>query len=336
MGFDQSKFDELAAKYGWCSSWAVWDPAYPEDAAIIANHVAELKTSVVLVALNISREIRNDWQNFHGHLGEHARKLMYAFNESPYRGAYMTDLIKGEVEPNADRLMAKVRSGKIDLCKHVNAFNAEMSHVGVHKHSLFILFGDKVEKLFRLADLHTVYLNHVRCTHYSYTGYTDPEWVEETWSKLQAHFRATEARSNTLPFFRNEAMVARLQAPKAQQEPRKEGQSPEGRPKNKGNMQGVKIDREIKAIVESCPRLDCHVNKGERHRIMRSDIESGGLWVTPRARGYNVTLTGEVATLMYPFLCNRFGKETGEGRYKWWDIQNIKDLAEIIRHFDKA
>jgi hypothetical protein len=223
MGFDQSRLNDLAASYGMYSSWAVWNPAKPADAAIIADHVAELNTSAVLVALNISRPIPAHWQNFHSQ--DHARKLMYAFNESPFRGAYMTDLIKGEVETKAGRLSAKVSSGGINLRKHVDTFRAEMGGVGVHEHSLFILFGNKVEQLFA-AHLGVVYPNHVKCPHYSSygKGYTDSEWVEKTWSILEAHCRSTKAAFNTLPFVRTELMVARLGALKAQQERRKEGQ----------------------------------------------------------------------------------------------------------------
>jgi hypothetical protein len=167
MGFDQSMLNDLAARYGMYSSWAVWNPAKPADSAIIANHVAELRASVVLVALNISRPIPNHWQNFHSH--DHARKLMYAFNESPYRGAYITDLIKGEVETKAGRLSAKVSSGGINLREHVDTFRAEMDDVGVHENSLFILFGKKVAQLFA-GHLGVVYPNHVGCPHYSNYG----------------------------------------------------------------------------------------------------------------------------------------------------------------------
>jgi hypothetical protein len=83
---DQSLFDKLAEEYGIYSSWAIWNPANPEDTGIIAEHLPCLKTSVVMVGLNISRPIPIRWQNFHGR--DHARKLMFAFNESPYRGAY--------------------------------------------------------------------------------------------------------------------------------------------------------------------------------------------------------------------------------------------------------
>ncbi len=66
---------------------------------------------------------------------------MFAFNASPYRGAYMTDLIKGEVEADAGKLQARIRNETVDVAKHVNTFRAEMHDVGVQEHALFVLFG---------------------------------------------------------------------------------------------------------------------------------------------------------------------------------------------------
>lgn len=173
----ESLLDDLAEKYGMYSSWAAWNPASPADARIIAEHQGCLKTSVVMIGLNVSRPIPNTWQNFHGR--DHARKLMFAFNDSPYRGAYMTDILKGEVETKAGRLRKRIRNGSIDVKKHIDAFRAEMVDVGVREHSLFILFGRDVAQFFTRY-LAGIYPNHVRCAHYS-SWCSDAEWVEKSW-----------------------------------------------------------------------------------------------------------------------------------------------------------
>src|SRR6476659_7101131 len=178
MALTPSVFDELAAKYGMYSSWAVWNHTNPADPQIIAHHLTCLKTSVVLVALNISRPIPTHWQNFHGR--DNARKLMFAFHESPYRGANMTDVIKGEVEAKAGNLLARIRTGTVAVAKHVDTFRAEMHDVGVREHALFILFGKDAADLFR-SHLAGIYPNHVKCPHYSMygKGWTDAEWVDK-------------------------------------------------------------------------------------------------------------------------------------------------------------
>jgi hypothetical protein len=203
----QTLFDELAKKYDMCSSWAVWNPAKPADTRIIAEHLTCLKSSVVMIGLNVSRQIGDRWQNFHG--SDHARKLMFAFNDSPYRGAYMTDIIKDEIETSAEKVLDRIEDGSIDLQRHISAFRDEMLDVGVHKHSLFILFGQRVSQLFK-RHLAGTYPNHVSCSHYSSRG-SDAEWVDEAWSKLEARYEATKSVFDTLEFVRNDSMRDRLQ-----------------------------------------------------------------------------------------------------------------------------
>jgi predicted restriction endonuclease len=82
--------------------------------------------------------------------------------------------------------------------------------------------------------------------------------------------------------------------------------------------------------------LDMKVNKGKRHRIMRSGISSGSLWVTPGTEYYYIAPTGEVGALMYDFLHSHFGDGTDEkpkGRWKYWKIRGIEEVSKIIRHF---
>jgi len=96
------------------------------------------------------------------------------------------------------------------------------------------------------------------------------------------------------------------------------------------------MNTDIKAIVEQCPLLHLQLNKGERHRIMRTGITRGSLWIAPRIHYYSVTPSGEVETLMYHFLHSQFGAETGEdykGRWKYWNILDIDGVAKIIHRF---
>src|SRR5262245_34094775 len=100
---DRAVFLNLEGKYHSHASWAIWNPDDLPDTSIIREGLESLKSSVVMVALNLSKFFPIQWKNFHSGR-DHARKLMYAFNRSPYRGAYMTDLIKGEVASSARAL----------------------------------------------------------------------------------------------------------------------------------------------------------------------------------------------------------------------------------------
>jgi hypothetical protein len=94
------------------------------------------------------------------------------------------------------------------------------------------------------------------------------------------------------------------------------------------------MNNDIKSTVAKCPQLTLQLNKGERHRVMRSGLRRGSLWVTPRMNGYNVLLSGEADGLLCNFMRSHFGAETGEDQgYKYWNITDYGDVAKIIRRF---
>lgn len=186
-------FDDLAKKYGKYASWAIWNPACRADTQIITTHHKDLNRSIIMVGLNISKPLSQDWSNFHG--GTHDRKLMCVFNNSSYRGAYMTDIIKREVEVNSRKMLLRIKNKE---CKHIKRFNVEMQRLGAPKHALFVLFGKAVVRLFRkyLAD---IYPNHIACPHYSRWG-SDAAWVNEVRAILEDHHRVTKSEFNTPRF----------------------------------------------------------------------------------------------------------------------------------------
>ena len=129
MSLAPHELKALEDKYGHYASWAIWNPdaSIKMDTEVIATHIEQLHTSVVMVGLNISNALPQPWSNFH--FGLHDRKLNYAFNQSPYRGAYMTDIIKGEIDAKSSNIKAKIKSGEIDIAKHVSLFKTEMEDV---------------------------------------------------------------------------------------------------------------------------------------------------------------------------------------------------------------
>jgi hypothetical protein len=97
------------------------------------------------------------------------------------------------------------------------------------------------------------------------------------------------------------------------------------------------MDKHIEAIVKQIPNLKLQLNLGERHRIMRSGMRQGSLWVTPRKKCYAVCVTGEAEVLMYNFLLTHYGKETwvDQGK-KHWNIDHIGDVSKIIHQFGES
>jgi hypothetical protein len=180
MNISKPNFQILEEKYGGFSSWAIWDPADPRCTDIIRESIAELDPSVVMVGLNISAPLEHPWSNFH--IGRNDRKLIHAFNQGRFRGSYMTDIVKGEVEVNSANIDQRIRSGDLDIDRHVHDFVMEMNDIGADANSLFILFGGLVSGLFS-KHLSQAYPRHVACQHYAVYGSRE-SWSSETLTKL--------------------------------------------------------------------------------------------------------------------------------------------------------
>lgn len=181
MTISHQHFEELERKYGRYSSWAIWDPADPRSSDIVRKNIDQLNPKIVMVSLNVSATIYEPWSNFR--IGKNDRKLIHAFNQGEYRGAYMTDILKDEVEVDSSNIRKKIKSGELDINHHVDAFKTEMKDVGASKDSLFILFGKIVEETFKkyLADSFPKY---IACEHFAVYGSSE-DWAEKALSKLR-------------------------------------------------------------------------------------------------------------------------------------------------------
>ncbi len=111
---DQATFDFIKEKYGYYSSWAVWVDATEKlkdnigdlrifDPTFNSGLLQQLNPNVILVGLNVSRGcIKVPLGNFHDPRPEGMDfKLRYALKDSPYWGAYITDIIKDFDELNS-------------------------------------------------------------------------------------------------------------------------------------------------------------------------------------------------------------------------------------------
>ncbi|MGF2414175.1 MAG: hypothetical protein ACQUYJ_17720, partial [Ferruginibacter sp.] len=100
-------FIEISNKYGEFASWAVWanEDVKPKsnigDMSIFdldknQKLLEMLKPDVVMVGLNFSRTIeRKAFVNFHDKRPQgQDYKIRYAFRDTEFYGAYMTDIIK--------------------------------------------------------------------------------------------------------------------------------------------------------------------------------------------------------------------------------------------------
>jgi len=186
------KLKNIANYYGKFASWAVWDKSNPKVLSFIERSITKLHTNVVIVGLNISQELSSNWLNYHTE--GHDRKLRYAFNESPYFGAYMTDIIK-KVEVRSQKIKHEIKFGIIPIHDHINDFRKEMKFVGADQDTLFILLGKDASDIFQ-KELDAEFPNNVSCYHCSYYRLTDAAWVENTWNTLRMYTSSSNKSAN--------------------------------------------------------------------------------------------------------------------------------------------
>lgn len=97
------------------SSWALWSPEFPDDGCaeedstalyeFITRNRDRLRPSVVLLSLNPSTELPEDYRNFHStdpkHRNDQFRDLV---EEAGLEGAYMTDLVERVIDHESENV----------------------------------------------------------------------------------------------------------------------------------------------------------------------------------------------------------------------------------------
>ena len=103
---DKKVYKNVADKYGHYASWAVWSPEGQKpksnvgdltifDADLNSTVLEKLNPDKVMVGLNISRPIEYTFGNFHDSRPQSQDyKIRFAFKDTDFYGAYMTDIIK--------------------------------------------------------------------------------------------------------------------------------------------------------------------------------------------------------------------------------------------------
>lgn len=196
-------------KYSKSATWAIWDSDYKEKNVqkLIENSVSQLHARVVMVGLNPTKIVVPSWGAFR--VGRFDRRLAFAFKDSAYKGAYVTDILKDQYESKSAEIATAIRRGELDLTSQVRRFRREMTAVGADRQTLFVLFGSLTAKIF-CCHLQAYYPYFVECQHYSYYGVSDVEWVENTWRTLEKYSQQRRTQILPLPFKRTAAMKAWL------------------------------------------------------------------------------------------------------------------------------
>ncbi|HYN07354.1 MAG TPA: hypothetical protein VES67_08195 [Vicinamibacterales bacterium] len=178
---DATRFHLIKRRHGAYGSWAVWAPPSGTPKSNMGNldvldeHsnralLETLNPAVVMVGLNISRGflLKEPFRNFHDPSGvANDFKIRYAFRDTSFWGAYMTDIIKGFVEPVSGKLLNHLRRHPEIVRDHVKSLRDELLDLG-HPTPLILAFGGAAYALLREGLRGSDYSRLVALTHYSH------------------------------------------------------------------------------------------------------------------------------------------------------------------------
>jgi hypothetical protein len=136
-------FEKIKKKYGDVASWAIWDDAGIKPKSNMGNMdvfdlqknpllLEALKTNVVMVGLNFSRPLlpTESFKNFHDS-NPHANdfKIRYAFRNTQFYGAYMTDIIKKLEMKSSNEVRTYLKNNPKIVQENISLFREEISEI---------------------------------------------------------------------------------------------------------------------------------------------------------------------------------------------------------------
>jgi hypothetical protein len=173
---DIEQFENIKQKHGRYASWAVWADTSEKpksnmgDVSHFNNEgvLSLLKNDVVMVGLNISRPVSESFLNFHDPSPRaNDFKIRYAFKDSVYYGAYMTDIIKFLEEVVSKNVMRYLKQNPAVIEKNLKTFREELRDLQATA-PVILAFGNDAHKLLRENLNNNEYGRLIKLTHYSH------------------------------------------------------------------------------------------------------------------------------------------------------------------------
>jgi len=176
------QFELIKQKHGGYASWAVWADAAKTPKSNMGDisifdlnsnpallHV--LKTNVIMVGLNIasfSRLTPEPFRNFHDpNPSANDFKIRYAFRDTEYYGAYMTDIVKGEETTNSKDLHARLKASPALVEQNIEHFRQELHDLNCTAPTI-LAFGVGAYKIVHDNLRSREYSRLIKLTHYSH------------------------------------------------------------------------------------------------------------------------------------------------------------------------
>ena len=176
------KLNLIKSKYGGVASWAIWAASGSGDTSDVSifdlrsDNVAlrKLHTKYVLVALNISGQIKIPFGNFHG--GPRDFMLRDALNGTPLEGAYLTDLLKNYEDKSSAAVVRHFKKNTDEFNLQIADFLEELIDVGANQRTTLIALGEGVYQLLQMA---SVNYKVEKLRHYSFPAHSKKSYRQE-------------------------------------------------------------------------------------------------------------------------------------------------------------
>ena len=174
-------FEKVKEKYGDVASWAIWENGVEKPKSNMGNMdifdiqknpslLQTLKNNVVMIGLNFSRSFlpTKPFKNFHDS-NPHANdfKIRYAFENTQFYGAYMTDVIKNIEMKSVQELRNYLRKNPKIIDDNISSFREEMSCLETEK-PILLVFGNCAYDLLNHNLGEHEYSKLIKLTHYSH------------------------------------------------------------------------------------------------------------------------------------------------------------------------
>jgi hypothetical protein len=156
---DRATFERIKRKHGGYASWAVWaEPDQSPTSNISDLSVLDpdrnpsllgmLRNDVVMLGRSFSRPVVSaKFTNFHdANPNGKDFKIRHAFFDTPYYGAYMSNLIKGVFARDPGHLRQQLKSDPSLVTKSIDRLLEEFDDLGCSQ-PLVIAFGVDTHKL---------------------------------------------------------------------------------------------------------------------------------------------------------------------------------------------
>ena len=178
---NEQLYNDIAKRYGKVASWAVWAKAGDKPKSNISDMdvfdleknpstIKILRTDVVMVALNFSREVEmsEPFLNFHDS-NPHGQdyKIRFAFEGTDFFGSYMTDIIKNFPMLSSRDVLKYLEDTPDEISKQINSFRKELNFIGSCK-PMILAFGRDAFNILNKNMDKSEYSELITLTHYSH------------------------------------------------------------------------------------------------------------------------------------------------------------------------